>query len=116
LGNISISLEGVNEVKKEASYEEVIQQIARILDADGAFTEGTREERAQELLKQVTREGRADFSPTRYGVTREEEGVQLLSVFEKGHNVYSDQLLEELPLPQEPTEQKTPYIPIIEEV
>lgn len=101
-------------MRKEASYEEVIQQIAQILDADGAFTGGTPEERAEELLRQVIREGRADFSPTRYGVTREEDGVQLLSVFEKGHNVYWDQLLEELPLPQ--TEKTTPYIPIIEEV
>ncbi|WP_134703578.1 hypothetical protein [Ammoniphilus sp. YIM 78166] len=103
-------------MKKEASYEEVIQQIVRILDADGAFTEGNKEERAQQLLSQVTQEGRADFSPTRYGVTREEDGVQLLSVFEKGHNVYWDQLLEELPLPQQQMEQKSPYIPIIEEV
>ncbi|RXT15353.1 hypothetical protein [Ammoniphilus sp. CFH 90114] len=75
-----------------------IEKIVNILENDGAFTMDQIEVRAKDILEELKTKMRVEFSPTRYGVIRKEEGMMLLAVFEKGHHVNPDQMIEEFPL------------------
>lgn len=82
-------------------FSQVIEKIIHVLEQDGTFSDGSPERRAKEIMEQFQTKDRVDFSPSRYAVLREEQGMTLLSVFEKGHNFYTDELVEEFPLNQQ---------------
>lgn len=78
------------------SKEGITEQIANVLKNDGSFTESALEQRAQEIVGELSEKDRVEFSPSRYGIVRSEQDKTMISIYKKGHNFYTDKIIEEI--------------------